>query len=86
MKEIQYPELIGEMAKHGDNQKEIAKILGITNSSVCRKLSGKSKWNIDEIDILCKRYNKTYHYLFRKNERESLRNDIYNDTVNSYNF
>lgn len=68
MRKITYPELIGEMAKHGDNQKKLAELLGITNASVCRRLSGKSKWTIGEIDILCKHYNKNYHELFRKNE------------------
>ena len=68
MKKILYPELVGEIAKHGDNQKTIAKLLGITNTSVCRKLSGKSEWSIKEVETLCELYNKNYYELFKKND------------------
>lgn len=68
MKIIKYPELAGEIAKHGDTQKSIAKILGITYASVCRKLSGKSEWSISEIDKLCEYYKKDYYELFKQND------------------
>ncbi len=68
MKKIKYPELIGEMAKHGENQKALAKILGTTTASISRRLSGKTPWTIGEIDILCKHYSRNYHELFRTNE------------------
>ena len=68
MKKIKYPELVGEMAKNGDTQKSIAKLLGITYSSVCRRLSGKSEFSISEVEILCKHYNKNYYELFKKND------------------
>lgn len=67
MKKILYPNLVGEMAKNGDNQKTLAKILGITHASVCRRLSGKSEWTISDIDTICKHYNKDYYELFKKN-------------------
>lgn len=67
MKKIIYPELIGEIAKHGESNKSIAKLLGITDVSVGRKLSGKSKWNISEIEILCNFFNKDYYELFKTN-------------------
>lgn len=70
MEKILYPELLGEMAKHGDTQKSLAKLLGITYSSVSRRLSGKSEWSISEIDILCEHYDKNYYELFKKNEKE----------------
>jgi predicted transcriptional regulator len=70
MEKILYPELLGEMAKHGDTQKSLAKLLGITYSSVSRRLSGKSEWSISEIDILCEHYGKNYYELFKKNEKE----------------
>lgn len=68
MEKILYPELLGEMAKHGDTQKSLAKLLGITYSSVSRRLSGKSEWSISEIDILCEYYDKNYYELFKKKE------------------
>lgn len=68
MEKILYPELLGEMAKHGDTQKSLAKLLGITYASVSRRLSGKSEWSISEIDILCEYYDKNYYELFKKKE------------------
>lgn len=67
MKVIKYPELLGEMAKHGDTQRSLAELIGITHASVCRKLAGKSEWSISEIDTICEHYNKDYYELFKKN-------------------
>ena len=66
MKKYKYPEIVGEMAKHGDTQKSIAKLLGITYASVCRRLNGKSEFTISEIEILCDYYKKDYYELFKK--------------------
>lgn len=66
MKKIKYPELVGEIAKHGETQKELGKLLGLTHVSVCRRLSGETKWSIDEMDKICKHYNKSYYELFKK--------------------
>lgn len=68
MKKVKYPELAGEMAKHGDTQETLAKILGITYASVSRRLSGRIEWSISEIDKLCKHYKKDYYELFKKGE------------------
>lgn len=68
MKKVKYPELVGEMAKHGDTQKSIAKLLGITYSSVSRRLSGEIDWTIGDIEKLCKYFNKDYYELFKKND------------------
>lgn len=67
MKILKYPELVGEMAKHGDTQKTLAKLLDITYSSVSRRLSGKAEWSISEIEKLCEYYGKDYYELFKKN-------------------
>lgn len=67
MKKVKYPELVGEMAKNGDTQKSIAKLLGITYSSVSRRLSGEIDWTIGDIEKLCKYFNKDYYELFKKN-------------------
>lgn len=68
MKEVMYPELAAEMARHGDNQMKIGKLLDMTGASVSRRLSGKSEWTISDIDTLCKYYNKDYYELFKRNE------------------
>lgn len=68
MKILKYPELVGEMAKHGDTQKTIAKLLDITYSSVSRRLSGRTEWSISEIEKLCEYYGKDYYELFKKND------------------
>ncbi len=67
MKKILYPGLVGEMASRGDTQKSLAKILGMTYASVCRRLSGKTEWNISEIEKICDYYGKDYYELFKRN-------------------
>jgi transcriptional regulator with XRE-family HTH domain len=68
MKKIKYPELVGEMAKRGDTQESLAKLLGIPHSSISRRLSGEIEWSISEIDKLCEFYGKDYYELFKKND------------------
>lgn len=70
MEEIKYPELVGEMAKHRDTQKTIGNLLGITYSSVCRRLYGKSEFTKSEIDKLCEYYGKDYYELFKEKNDE----------------
>ena len=67
MKKIKYPELAGEMAKHGDTQKSIAKLLDLSIPSFSRRLSGEVDWSIGEIETLCKHYKKDYYELFKRN-------------------
>ena len=67
MKKIVYLELIGEMAKRGESRKSVAKMLGISNASVGRKLSNESDWTISEIEKLCEYFDKDYYELFKKN-------------------
>lgn len=65
MKELKYPELRGEMAKHGDTQKTLAKLLGTTYSSVSRRLTGKTEWSISEICKICNHYKRDFNELFK---------------------
>lgn len=67
MKKVKYPELAGEMAKHGDTQKTIAKLLDLSIPSFSRRISGEVDWSIGEIETLCKYYKKDYYELFKKN-------------------
>jgi hypothetical protein len=68
MKNVKYPELAGEMARCGVSRKELAKHLGITYGSLCRRMVGTTEWSISEIDKICERFNKNYYELFKKGE------------------
>lgn len=70
MRKIKYPEVAGEMAKHGETLKDVGKLIGVTYSSVSRKISGENPWTIGEIETLCKHYNKNYYELFKKSEEK----------------
>ncbi len=66
MKKVKYPELVGEMARHGDTQRTLGKVLGLTYSAIWRRITGKTEWSISEIDKICEYYNKNYYELFKK--------------------
>lgn len=68
MKNVKYPELMGEMARHGDTQRSLAKILGITYSAMWRRLTGQKEWTISEVDKICEHYSKDYYELFKKSK------------------
>lgn len=61
---VVYPNLVSEMAKRGETQKDIAELLGIAIPTICRKLNGQVDWNITEVDMLCEHFNKDYYQLF----------------------
>lgn len=65
MKVIKYPGLVAEMARRGDTQKTICKLLGLTISNVSRRFSGKVDWSISEIEKICEYYGKDYYELFK---------------------
>lgn len=62
---IKYPNLLAEMARRGEKQKTIAKLLGIAIPTICRKLSGQSNFSISEVEILCEHFGKDYYELFK---------------------
>lgn len=62
---MKYPKLIAEMKAHNETQETLAKLLGITQASVSRKLTGKVEFGIGEIDIICEHYGKDYYTLFK---------------------
>lgn len=64
-KEIKFPNLKGEMAKHGETQESIGKLLGHTRGTIGLKLNGKSDWTIEEVEKLCNYFNKDYYELFK---------------------
>lgn len=66
MKKILYPGLVAEMAKHGDTQKTIASLLGMSTSNISVRLSGKKDWSIGEIEKICDFYKKDFYELFTR--------------------
>jgi len=65
MKEVKYPNLKAEMARRGENQRTIGKLLDLNNTTICRKLLGQIAWSVNEIDILCEHFGKNYYELFK---------------------
>lgn len=68
MKNLLFPELIGEMAKRGENQGTIAKLLRITPVTVNNKMAGRTPWKISEMAFISKHYNREQEELFKRNE------------------
>lgn len=40
------------MAREGKNQGDIARYLGITQTSVSKRLRGAARWSLDDVDCL----------------------------------
>ncbi len=68
MRKVTFPELAGEMAKHGDTRTSLAEVLGTTYGRVRRRLEGKTDWSLSEINKICERYGRTCEELFKKAE------------------
>lgn len=66
MKKVKYPGLVAEMAKRGETQEVLAKLLGLPRESISRRLSGKIEWSISEVDKICEYYKKDYYELFKE--------------------
>lgn len=63
--EVKFSGLLAEMGRHGEKQKDVAKLLGLSTASVCKRLSGETKWTLGDVDILCEHYGKDYYQLFK---------------------
>lgn len=68
MKNLLFPELIGEMAKRGENQNTLANLLGITPGSINNKMAGRTQWTISEMALISNHYNRDKEELFKRNE------------------
>ena len=67
---IIFPEIELEMEKRGETQEDLAKILELDRTQVCRKLSGDVQWSIGDIEVMTHHYNKDFWELFRRNKKE----------------
>ena len=65
MIDAKYPKLREEMKKHGETQKTLAKLLGLTTATISRKLAGKIEWSLGEVETICEHYKKDYYELFK---------------------
>ena len=74
-KYVAYPNLAAEMARRGENAKDLESLLHTERSAVFRKLQGKAKWTLGDVEVLCEHYKMDYYKLFKKNEREVKRNE-----------
>ena len=46
--------LKSEMVKNGYNQKKLSEALKISENSLSNKITGKAKFNLDEVEEICK--------------------------------
>lgn len=65
MKKINFPGLVGEMARRGETNEMLANLLGVRRETISKKMSGKTEWTIGEIDKICEHYGKDYYQLFK---------------------
>lgn len=64
VKTVRYPNLVAEMARHGDNYATLSELLKMSIPAVSRRINGLVEWSKSEIDCLCGHYGKDYNYLF----------------------
>lgn len=68
MKKFKYPLLVAEMIRHGELQEDLAKVLELSIGSISRRLTGRTRWSIDEANKICEHYGKSYEELFKNND------------------
>ena len=64
-KPVRFPNLVAEMARKGDTQEVLAKLLNLTQASISRKLKGETGWSLKEVEIIYDYYKKNYYELFK---------------------
>ena len=65
-KEVKFPNLVAEMAKRGETQTSIAKLLGVSEPTISLKFKGKSDWTLGEVEKICEHFGKEAYQLFIK--------------------
>lgn len=66
-----YPGLRASMSFNGDDTETLSKILNISNDTTRRRLRGEREFDVGEIQILTRRYGKTFEELFGNAENQS---------------
>ena len=72
MKTVQYKyrNLLGEMARHGDNLKTLSAKLGMNYQTLSARLQGKRNFELPEIYALLRLYNQSLEVLFADGTEE----------------
>ena len=63
-----YLNIIKEIKRNHDTQKNVAKVLYISELTFRKKLAGISEWSIGEIETLCNHFKKDYYELFKRKD------------------
>lgn len=71
MRKCVYPNLAAEMARCNHSQADIADMLGLGQAAISKRMSGRTKWTINEVSILCAKYGRDFGYLFEREENET---------------
>lgn len=61
---IIYPEIRRGLFEKEEQQKDLAKLLNLTESEISMKLHGKRKFKLEEIKLLCQHFEKDVNELF----------------------
>lgn len=62
-----YPNIIAEMARHGDNLKTLSKKLDMNYQTLSSRLRGNKNFELPEIHRLISEYGCNFEILFAKN-------------------
>lgn len=62
---VLYPKLEYVMVSKGISQKALGILLGVSQPTIGRKLSGKCEWTIGDIETLCNYFHMDYYELFK---------------------
>lgn len=65
MEKKQYPKLLAELVLRNETQGDLAKLLGVTETTLSFKLNGKSDFTIREVEQICEHFDKDYYSLFK---------------------
>ncbi len=65
-----YLNLLAEMTRKGCSKGDMAKYLGIAYNTFWAKMNGITDFNITEIKIICKFFDKPFEYLFEEMQAE----------------
>lgn len=64
-KKPKYPNLAAEMARNGENQAYLAKLVGLSQKTMSKKLRGIVPFTLGEVEIICNHYKQNYYELFK---------------------